>query len=82
MKKRYFGIFFRIDWFFKIFYIKRKLNTKLETLFSKENSDVFGKWKSKHTEFFCGVLENSNDCSNHDCALQIDIRIAYFRIII
>lgn len=46
------------------FYIKSKLKTKLETLFSKETSDVFGKWKSKHKSFFCDVLENSSDCSN------------------
>lgn len=62
---------------FFIFYIKSKLKTKLETLFSKETPDVFGKWKSKHKSLFCGVLENRNDCSNYDCALQIDIRIAY-----
>lgn len=37
---------------FLLFYIKSKLKTKLETLFSKETPDVFGKWKSKQVLFF------------------------------
>lgn len=47
MKKNILQYFSELIDFLKIFYIKCKLNTKLETLFSKETSDVFGKWKSK-----------------------------------